>query len=437
MLWAAVALIIIGVGLAIMLLTIFGDGKHTDQLAAVQTAGTIVVGTGGAAALWLTARRQQATEIALNQAKDSHALQEQVADAAKADAEARRVTDLYTKAADQIGSDKAPVRLAGLYAFERVAQENPEQRQTIVNVISAYLRMPYTLPPAQPPTEDAPEAEHARFEARTQEREVRLTAQRILAAHLKPGDDPDHPADTFWPDIDLDLTGATLLDFHFSGCCLNQARFDGATFTGHAWFSSGRIGNVWFDGAAFHGDAWFSDAQLGYAGFNLAQFDDQANFDRAFFLGAAFDEAQFNGTAKFTKAEFHDALFRGTRFTDTASFSEAQFANYAVFTGARLGADASFDQAYFACEAEFGQVRFDGAAAFTAARFDAGADFTKARVARDVTFNGAWAKLDRDYQGLPSGWTIVATAERPASDAPGRWGHMIREPGTVTGESQP
>src|SRR5258708_5923019 len=60
---------------------------------------------------------------------------------------------------------KPPCASAGLYSLERVAQNNVELRQTIVNVVCAYLRM------AQP--EDA------------EEREVRLTAQRILAAHLR------------------------------------------------------------------------------------------------------------------------------------------------------------------------------------------------------------------------------------------------------------
>ncbi|HWM04943.1 MAG TPA: hypothetical protein VNP92_21600 [Actinophytocola sp.] len=43
----------------------------------------------------------------------TQAHQERVAAAAEVDAEARRVTDLYTKAVDQLGSDKAPVRLGG------------------------------------------------------------------------------------------------------------------------------------------------------------------------------------------------------------------------------------------------------------------------------------------------------------------------------------
>jgi hypothetical protein len=46
----------------------------------------------------------------------------------------QRITDLYIKPVEQLGSDKAPVRLGGLYALERLAQGNPDQRQTIVNV---------------------------------------------------------------------------------------------------------------------------------------------------------------------------------------------------------------------------------------------------------------------------------------------------------------
>jgi len=37
------------------------------------------------------------------------------------DAAERRITELYTKAADQLGSDEAPVPLAGLDAKERLA----------------------------------------------------------------------------------------------------------------------------------------------------------------------------------------------------------------------------------------------------------------------------------------------------------------------------
>jgi hypothetical protein len=101
----------------------------------------------------------------------------------------------------KLGRDKAPVRLGGLYALERLAQDNPAHRQTIVNVICAYLCMPFSpAAPAsksEPGTTQALEVPAAEAEASTlalgdteigrwqQERQVRLTAQRILAEHLR------------------------------------------------------------------------------------------------------------------------------------------------------------------------------------------------------------------------------------------------------------
>jgi hypothetical protein len=150
---------------------LYGGQGAQVQLDVIRTAGTLVIGTGGAVALLLTARRQRYTELALVHTDR--------------DATERRITELYTKAADQLGSEKAPVRLAGLHALERLAQNTPEQRQTIVDVFCAYLRMPYTPPDEQPPAEDAPTEAHTRYENRRQEQQVRLTAQHILSHNLR------------------------------------------------------------------------------------------------------------------------------------------------------------------------------------------------------------------------------------------------------------
>lgn len=113
-------------------------GRAKDPAAArveaIKTGLSIGAGTGGVFALLLAVRRQWHQELTS-------------ADTAL-DASERRVTELYTRAADQLGSDKAPVRLAGLYALERLGQSNPGQRQTIVDVLCAYLRMPYEPPAA-------------------------------------------------------------------------------------------------------------------------------------------------------------------------------------------------------------------------------------------------------------------------------------------------
>ena len=59
-----------------------------------------------------------------------------------------------------------------------LADDWPENRQTCVDVLCAYLRMPYEPDPGQ----DAPEPERLAFRA---SREVRHTVIRVIVAHLK------------------------------------------------------------------------------------------------------------------------------------------------------------------------------------------------------------------------------------------------------------
>jgi len=60
------------------------------------------------------------------------------------DATERRITELYTKAVEQLGSDKAPVRLGGLYALERLAQDYPrtaaDHRQRHLRLLADAIR---------------------------------------------------------------------------------------------------------------------------------------------------------------------------------------------------------------------------------------------------------------------------------------------------------
>jgi hypothetical protein len=206
-----------------------------------------------------------------------------------------QVTDRYTRAVEQLGHEKAPVRLGALYSLEHLAQDNPQYRQTVVDVVCAYLRMPYT-PPAQPEPGAEPEQELAPRvidlgraphsasggDPAREELQVRQTAQRLLADHLRcprgpSGQEaqllPPAPQDPFWPGISLDLTGATLVDFGFALVSVTQARFVGATFQGSAAFVGATFqGGAAFDKATFQGDAGFDKATFqGNAGFDKAQ----------------------------------------------------------------------------------------------------------------------------------------------------------------------
>ena len=91
----------------------------------------------------------------------------------------RTLNERFATAAGQLGGDKPPaVRLAGVYAMAGLADDWPENRQTCVDVLCAYLRLPYEPDPG----EDAPGPERLAFRA---SREVRHTVIRVITAHLQ------------------------------------------------------------------------------------------------------------------------------------------------------------------------------------------------------------------------------------------------------------
>jgi uncharacterized protein YjbI with pentapeptide repeats len=362
----------------------------------------------------------------------------------------------FTKAADQLGSDKAPVRLAGMYALEDLAQGTSSQRQTIVNVLCAYLRMPYLPPvprssasmddqPAEPATPSRPSAEvpvvaestppvgQDENERRHQERQVRLTAQRILSAHLCRGNEPEHPADTFWKDIDLDLTGATLIDLDFTLCHIRKAQFGGAEFGGEVRFVVATFGrHAEFGGATFGGDATFGGAEFGGgAGFGEAAFGGEVRFSRAKFGGdVTFVATEFGGEVRFSEAEFGgDAVFLGAKFGEEARFEGAEFGREAMFVVAEFGGDAVFLGAEFGRNARFGGARFVGAefggnARFGGARFGGEAMFLGAKFSRNATFGGAEFGGDTTFSEAAFGGEARFDGARVRYDTPLQGNHV-------------
>ncbi len=297
-----------------VLLLAVGDGSEGDKvrLEAIRLAGTIVLGTGGGAALFVALRRQRATELDL-----VHKLAE--AKAAQHDAEQRRVTELYTAAAEQLGHESAAVRLAGLYALQRLGQDHPEQRRPIVNVWCAYLRMPFRDPAAEGLDE------HERAERR-QELQVRLTVQRLLREHVHSGPHEGEPVvSRFWgDDLDVDLTGATLYELNLRGCRIHP----------HTIFTEAQfLGPTLFNEATFTGE--------------------HTSFFRATFTGedavVFFDDATFKSerTTSFVGVTFNS----NTWFLRAAFTSERTWFNDATFTGERT----SFAGATFNC----GDIAFD------------------------------------------------------------------------------
>ncbi len=51
-----------------------------------------------------------------------------------------QVTDRYTRAIEQLGSDKLDVRIGGVYALERVASDSPRDHPAVMEVLTAFIR---------------------------------------------------------------------------------------------------------------------------------------------------------------------------------------------------------------------------------------------------------------------------------------------------------
>ncbi|MFE9751400.1 pentapeptide repeat-containing protein [Saccharothrix saharensis] len=369
---------------------------------ALRTGLSIGVGGGGIFALYLAWRRQHATEIGLVQKERDQAdvarayeLQRETAEHTERDAAARRITDLYAKSVEQLGSDKAPVRHGGLYALERLAQDHPDNpalRQTVVNVLCAYLRAPFELP-GDPPDTEADQTIRSEYRERVQEREVRLTAQRILTTHLNPGSNADHPTTTFWADTDLDLTAAVLIDWDMSDCLLRNVTFRRANFIGDAWFRGATFTkDAWFRGATFSKDALFDEATFTRdALFGKAAFAGNAVFRKVKFTGNAwFSEATFAREARFSEARFtEEAVFLKVTFTGRAVLREATFTEDASFSEATFTREASFDEATFTRDAVFSGTTFTRDAVFSGTTFTGEAVFREAKFTRDAWFNEA------------------------------------------------
>jgi uncharacterized protein YjbI with pentapeptide repeats len=415
--WAAVALILFGGGLATILLITFGDGRHDAQLEAIKTAGTIVLGTGGAAALWLTARRQRTSEIALIQkhldqlAIDrAHKLQEEVARTTNADAESRRITELYGRAVDQLGSDKAPVRLGGLYALRRLAQDNPEQRQTIVDVLCAYLRMPHE------PAEG------------TQEEQVRLAAERVLAKHLRPGNDA-----TFWSGIEIDLNHATLTNFDLSHCRFGHADFTGTRFIGTSNFGHAEFtGPVSFRESLFRGSVDFEEATFGdTAHFTAATFSGFANFRKSCFANIlGFIRATMSGDTYFSGCIFHERVaFTGSDFIKAATFTGSEFMHEADFGGTNFRQGAGFLSAKFANISWFFRAKFHGPTFILDGSFE---NFPFNTTDPDGPLKEktvwCWVRIDLGESKRhvwPRNWVVEPSPDRPDGVTEGRWGRLL------------
>jgi uncharacterized protein YjbI with pentapeptide repeats len=354
-----------------------------DAVGVAQLVFASVAGAGALVALTVAYRRQK------------------VAEADSAHDRTRVFNERFTAIATQLGDDQPAVRLAGVHAMAGLADDWAENQQTCVDVLCAYLRLPYDPDPG----EDGTLADRATYRAN---REVRHTIIRLIRDHLRPN------AAVSWQGFNLDFTGVV-----FDGGGFGLASFSGGTvrFTS-AEFSGGTVdfggaefsgGTVDFGGAQFSrgvvdfGGAGFSGGTVDFRG---AQFSSPVDFRSAEFSG---------GRVDFRGVEFSGSLvnFRGVEFSGgVVEFYGAQFSGMVDFRGAQFsGGRVDFRSAGFSSSTVyFVGAEFSGAVDFRGAHFIGGTvDFRDAQFsAGAVDFRSAEFSSGRvDFRGAGFSGSLV------------------------------
>jgi hypothetical protein len=106
----------------------------------VQALGLILVGLAGAIGIYLTWRAQQHAREA--QAENQRNTQDQLKQAREELNITRQgqMTERFTKAVEQLGSEKLENRLGGIYSLERTAKEEQNYHWPIMEVLTSYVR---------------------------------------------------------------------------------------------------------------------------------------------------------------------------------------------------------------------------------------------------------------------------------------------------------
>ena len=199
-----------------------------------------------------------------------------------------QVTDRYTKAIEQLGSDKLDVRLGGIYALERVARDSARDHPTVMEVLAAFIREHShdQWPPAQPGSDALPE------------RKTRPDVQAGLTVIGRRNSSADRAS--------VDLAGADLTKADLTKADLAKALLTEALLTEADLYKADLTG-AYLDGANLTGANLRADLTGAYLnGANLTEADlteaylyganlTGANLTKAYLTGAYLTGAYLDG----------------------------------------------------------------------------------------------------------------------------------------------
>lgn len=306
-------------------------GAESNGLDTVKTAFGVVAGSGAGAALYVSYRKQRNDE--------SNSVREQD----------RLFTERYTQAVSQLGNGAAAVRLGGVYALARIADDSERDRDTCLSLLCAYLRTPFDSEQKR----QAPE-----------EYNVRSAAQQVVFDRLV----PVHPG--YWARAAVDLRDAHLWDITLNNASVYRLRASRAIFHGDFVVRASEVLYVDFEDASFlqeakfYGTSILNDALFRGATFTVGFSIYSCRFPKGFnFAHAKVGESE----SSIYKTVVGDGL-DGNQYSAGSFYNATIDAIFDIFDSTVHGR-FSFEKARFAKDVCLSGVRFNGAVSFTDATF--------------------------------------------------------------------
>ena len=356
---------------------------------------SILLATGGLLAILTLGETRRKNDIDKDKSDKDHRRQVR--------AERR---EQYTKAVEQLGDEKAPVRMGGVYTLVGLVDEwlkdesikkyedRLKEGQVIINNLCAYIRSPFNLAShydelskANPTPKGIYKGKKEKFYADKatldSEADVRLGIIKEIHDRLQ-GSGKNAPG--AWSDFEYDFSGST---FFYTIDLTNSyyakpINFSGSTYQGGTYFSDSTYQD-WanFSDSTYQDWANFSDSTYqGSADFSDSTYQDWANFNGSTYKGRAyFRDSIYKG-----RAYFRDSIYKGG-----ANFHGSTY-QWVDFSGSDHQGSADFRNSTYQGWAGFRDSIYKGRAYFRGSIYEGRADF------RDSTYQ--WV----DFSGSNYQW---------------------------------
>jgi hypothetical protein len=176
-----------------------------------------------------------------------------------------QITDRFTRATEQLSSDKLALRLGGIYALERIARDSARDQPAVMDLLTAFVREESLWPPCDPEDQYITVSGSGDTLMTTPRLRADIQAALSVIGRREHGDGREpHPLDLSNADLRrYDLNHADLRGVSLVGTHLEQAGLTDANLSGANLLAAKLIGaTVW--GADFTG-AFLSEADFSFA----------------------------------------------------------------------------------------------------------------------------------------------------------------------------